>query len=106
MHDVFFCEKWTPQSYYLLLEPALEAVKDGPVVGQVDVHGVVQLHLEQDLSGLLLGHQIAQRGQQEAKGVGGQRSPWMRFDQSVSSNNFSCRILDIKTNNYRIKNIN
>ncbi len=57
--------------FYLLLEPALKAVKYRPVVCEISVHGLVQLHVHHDSARLVLGDQVAQRRKQESEGVRG-----------------------------------
>ena len=54
---------------YLLVQPLLVTVKYRPVIGEVGVEDLLDLHVQQDLPGLLLHDQVAEGGQEEAQSV-------------------------------------
>jgi hypothetical protein len=58
--DAWEMRDLTPK--YLLVKPALEAVKDGPMIGQICVHRLVKFKVEDDFPWPILCDQVAQCG--------------------------------------------
>ena len=63
---------------YLLVQPLLVTVKYRPVIGEVSVEDLLDLHVQQNLSRLLLHNQMAESWQEKTQRVRGdlQRRDW------------------------------
>ena len=54
---------------YLLVQPLLVTVKYRPVIGEVGVEDLLDLHVQQDLSGLLLHNEMAESREEKPQSV-------------------------------------
>ena len=59
----------TVREAYLLVQPLLVTVKYRPVVGEVGVEDLLDLHVQQDLSGLLLHNEMAESWEEKPQSV-------------------------------------
>ena len=55
---------------YLLVQPLLVTVKYRPVIGEVSVENLLDLHVQQDLSRLLLHNEMTESWEEKTQSVG------------------------------------